>query len=240
MIAWPTKFTLVGLAVLVSVSCGVAKKFVTVQIMFAPSAVAAALSVNTLPDNARLPPVPMPVHVTLVRVQPTGKVSVIAVLVLAAVKVFAVPAVPGDPAAVVVIESEPKPLVPEKLNVPVLPLEILINCRRGKLVLVNTQVKSEPTTTLALGIVRVVPLKVPMEPVFPVIALLASVQTALTTLKPTARPSVKVTAVPREFTLMADGAAGVAVGSTVVILPGVLAKLVCPNVNVPVPADVIF
>ena len=113
MIACPTAATLVGLADLVKVSCGVACKLLTVQTMLEPNAVAAALSVNILPDSETLPPEPMPVQLTLVSAQLPGSVSVIAVLVLAAVNVLTVPVVPAPPEAVVAIESEPKPLLPE-------------------------------------------------------------------------------------------------------------------------------
>lgn len=106
--------------------------------------------------------------------------------------------------------------------------------------MVNWQVKSAPATTLPTGIVRMVPLTVPMEPVFPVTALFASVQTALTMLKPVARLSVKVTAVPNAVILIAVGLAGVAVAPTVVMLLGVLVKLVCVKENVPIPVEVIF
>ena len=48
----------------------------------------------------------------------------------------------------------------------------------GILALVKRQVKSAPATTLAAGIVRVVPDTLPIDPVLPVTALLASVQEA--------------------------------------------------------------
>ena len=109
-------------------------------------------------------------------------------------------------------------------------------------VLAKTQVKSAPATTLAAGMVSVVPDTVPIDPVLPVMALLASVQEAVVKKKPAALVSVKYTAVPTKVTLMAVGEAGVAVPAATVVMPaGALARLVCAKVKAPPkPPVVIF
>ena len=108
--------------------------------------------------------------------------------------------------------------------------------------LLNTQVKSAPATTLMAGMVRTLATRVPMLPELPVTALLASVHEAEVIMKVAATLSVRVTAMPDVVTLMATGAAGVAVFAATVVMPaGALARLVCVNVKgPPTPPVVIF
>lgn len=102
--------------------------------------------------------------------------------------------------------------------------------------------KSAPETTLAGGIVKTLPVSVPMLPELPVIALLASVQLADPMAKVAGDVSVSVTAVPTVVTLIAVGEAGVAIPTATVVMPaGELARLVCAKVKAPpTPPVVIF
>lgn len=121
------------------------------------------------------------------------------------------------------------------VSVPPLSLvTVLASVRVGSLLLVKLHVKSAPAFTFALGIVSVLLTKLPMLPVFVVIALFASVQDAEANAKPVAGVSVNVTAEPKVEILTAAGLAGAAVPAVVVVIPkGVLAKLVCAKVNTP-------
>ena len=85
----------------------------------------------------------------------------------------------GVPAVTVVIAAGALArLVWAKLNGPPKPpIVIFCTLTRGR-VLVKTQVKSDPATTLPAGIVSTLPEKEPITPTFPVTALLASVQLA--------------------------------------------------------------
>ena len=95
------------------------------------------------------------------------------------------------------------------------------------LVLENTQVKSAPAFMLAAGIKRVEPVNVPIDPMFPVVALLASVQLAELMKNPPAAASVNVVFAPNTDALIMVGDAGVAVAAVrVVIAPGVETRLV--------------
>ena len=103
------------------------------QAIFAPASTALASSVNVPADKlgVAVPPVPNPVQEMPDKTYPEGIVSVITVEVLAKDKVLVAPATPV-PAVVVVIASVPKPFVPEKLNVPVPPLETFVKVNLGK------------------------------------------------------------------------------------------------------------
>ena len=99
---------------------------------------------------------------------------------------------------------------------------------------VNTQLNRAPTFTFAAGIVSVVPARLPIDPVLPVTALLASVQLAEVSVKPEATVSDKVTAAPTVVTLIALGLAGVAVPLDAVVMgAGALARFVRENENGP-------
>ena len=63
---------------------------------------------------------------------------------------------------------------------PALPVVTFCSFTVGVLRLVNEQEKSAPATTLAAGILSVLPDNVPIAPVLPVTALLASAHDALT------------------------------------------------------------
>jgi hypothetical protein len=119
---------------------------------------------------------------------------------------------------------------------------VLTSVRVGSLVLVKLQVKSAPAFTLAEGIVSVLPLKVPIEPVFPVITLFASVHVAAVIAKPVTGVSVNVMSVFNVETLIAVGPTGAAVLAVVVVmLDGVLTKFVCEIANgPPTPPVVVF
>lgn len=100
----------------------------------------------------------------------------------------------------------------------------------GVLVFVNIQVKAAPAFMAVAGTVRMVPARVPMAPVLPVIALFASVQLADVSAYVAARLSVSVTLVPIVATGIAAGATGAAVPATVVEMAvGVLVRLVWVN-----------
>lgn len=93
--------------------------------------------------------------------------------------------------------------------------------------LVKTHVKSEPAFMLTAGIVSVVVESVPIKPVLPVKALLASLQLAELIKNPLIAGSVNVTVVASVVALMAVGEAGVAVDATVVVMAvGVEARFV--------------
>ena len=108
--------------------------------------------------------------------------------------------------------------------------------------LVKTQVKAAPAFTADPGMVRTPPANDPIGPVLPVTALFPSVQLAAVRKNVGATPSVKVTALPITATLIAAGAAGVAVPATnVFIAEGALVKLVWVNENgPPTPPTVVF
>lgn len=96
------------------------------------------------------------------------------------------------PSGTTAFVTEPAPVTPEILlgpaalsitddtaSVPPLSLvTVLTKVRVGNLVLVKLHVKSEPAFTLAAGTVNVLPERVPIAPVLPVITLLASVHDA--------------------------------------------------------------
>ena len=101
-------------------------------------------------------------------------------------------------------------------------------------VLVMVQVIFAAASTLAAGIVNTLPTSVPKLAGFPVMAALASVQVAAVAVKFVAGVSVMVTAVLNAVTLIAVGAAGVAVlGDVVVIAAGAEARFVAANVKGP-------
>ena len=168
-------------------------------------------------------------------------VSVIVVAVEAAVSVWVAPVTP-TPLVTVVIVWLDQPLVPVKVKPPTAPLLILVSVTVGSFVLVNTQVKSAPATTLPAAMVSTLPASEPIAPAFPVTALLASVQLAAVRAKPAATVSVSVTAVPTVVTLIEAGAAGVGVPAAIVVIAaGALARLVWANVNgPPKPPVVVF
>ena len=76
---------------------------------------------------------------------------------------------------------------------------VIESCGKA-LVLVRTQLKSAPATTFPDGIVRVVPERLPKDPVLVVLALLASVHEPDVIKKSDADVSVNVTAVPIDET----------------------------------------
>ena len=85
-------------------------------------------------------------------------------------------------------------------------------------VLVNVQVKSTPGFMFALGIVRVFPDSVPIVPVFPVVAALASIQPALVNTKPLAGASVIETGLLRFLIFLGLFGDGVDVSALVVVI----------------------
>ena len=109
-------------------------------------------------------------------------------------------------------------------------------------VLVIVQVICAAATTLAAGMVIILPANVPKLAGLPVIAALASAQVADEAEKFAAGVSVIVTAVLKAVTVMAVGEAGVAVFvADVVIAAGAEVRLVAENVNGPPMApEVIF
>jgi hypothetical protein len=109
-------------------------------------------------------------------------------------------------------------------------------------VLVIVQVICAAATTLAGGTVSTLPMSAPKLAGFPVTAELASVQLAAVAVKFVAGVSVKVTAVLKAGTVLATGAAGVAVLAVVVVMAaGAAAKLATANVKgPPIAPTVIF
>jgi len=109
-------------------------------------------------------------------------------------------------------------------------------------VFVMVQVICAAAKIFAAGMVNTLPTSVPKLAGFPVTAALASVQVADEAVKFVAGVSVIVTAVLKAVTLMAAGAAGVAVFVVVVVIAaGAEARLLTANVKGPPMApEVIF
>ena len=105
-----------------------------------------------------------------------------------------------------------------------------------------TQVTSAPATTFAAAKVTTVPEKEPKVPVFPVVALLASVQLVAVMAYPAGGVSVTVTLVPIAVMLVGEGEAGPGVASAEVVTDGGFeAKLIWTKLNGPPnPPKVIF
>ena len=112
----------------------------------------------------------------------------------------------------------------------------------GLAVLVKVQMICAAATTLATGMVSVLPLRVPKLAGFPVRAELASVQLAAVTVKVGLAVSVIVTAAKNADTVLAVGEAGAAVPIVdVEIFAGVVAKLVFVKLKgPPIAPNVIF
>ena len=150
---------------------------VTLHEIILLAAVAAVSSVKLFPEIVTAPPAPMPVQVTLAIPVPAGGVSVMVVGVPGALKVCIVP-VTGMPEDVVVMVWLAQPLVPVNVFAPTGPILVLLSRNCVIAVLVNIQLKSAPTFTLAAGMVNVVPERVPKVPMFPFSTLFASIQLA--------------------------------------------------------------